>query len=101
MIGGRRGAAESFGSVHAVAGVDLDVRRGETVALLGIGNGYRLPGWMCSLAERTPTRRFAEIGQSFATGAAPGLAAFVVVAVWVLLFGSYGVLSYRRSARAA
>ncbi|MFE1808143.1 ATP-binding cassette domain-containing protein [Streptomyces sp. NPDC059533] len=30
-----RGAAKSFGPVHAVTGVDLDVRRGETVALLG------------------------------------------------------------------
>ncbi|WP_107093667.1 ABC transporter ATP-binding protein [Streptomyces sp. XY332] len=30
-----RHAAKSFGTVHAVAGIDLDVRRGETVALLG------------------------------------------------------------------
>lgn len=30
-----RHAAKSFGPVHAVAGIDLDVRRGETVALLG------------------------------------------------------------------
>ncbi|WP_351230403.1 ABC transporter ATP-binding protein [Streptomyces sp. NPDC002133] len=29
------GAARSFGPVRAVAGVDLDIRRGETVALLG------------------------------------------------------------------
>lgn len=96
--------------------------------LLGIGNGYRLtaqttglvnvgcslalsvagglwfpvelfPGWMRSVSELTPTRRFAEIGQSLAAGAAPGLAAVAVVAVWALLFGSYAVLSYRRSAR--
>ncbi|WP_330301158.1 ABC transporter ATP-binding protein [Streptomyces sp. NBC_00503] len=30
-----RHAAKSFGPVHAVAGLDLDIRRGETVALLG------------------------------------------------------------------
>ncbi|MFF3651738.1 ATP-binding cassette domain-containing protein [Streptomyces sp. NPDC002181] len=30
-----RHAAKSFGAVRAVAGIDLDVRRGETVALLG------------------------------------------------------------------
>ncbi|MER7463648.1 ABC transporter ATP-binding protein [Streptomyces sp. NPDC097981] len=30
-----RAAAKAFGPVHAVAGIDLDVRRGETVALLG------------------------------------------------------------------
>ncbi|MGW7368633.1 ABC transporter ATP-binding protein [Streptomyces sp. NPDC054841] len=29
------GAAKAFGSVQAVAGIDLDIRRGETVALLG------------------------------------------------------------------
>ncbi|MFD9725215.1 ABC transporter permease [Streptomyces sp. NPDC059072] len=96
--------------------------------LLGIGNGYRLtaqttglvnvgcslalsvagglwfpvelfPDWMRSLSQLTPTRRFAEIGQSLAAGAAPGLAAVAVTAVWALLFGSYAVLSYRRSAR--
>ncbi|MFE2165281.1 ABC transporter permease [Streptomyces sp. NPDC059447] len=96
--------------------------------LLGIGNGYRLtaqttglvnvgcslalsvagglwfpvelfPDWMRSLSELTPTRRFAEIGQSLAAGAAPGLAAVAVIAAWALLFSSYAVLSYRRSAR--
>ncbi|WP_406187768.1 ABC transporter permease [Streptomyces sp. NBC_01006] len=96
--------------------------------LLGIGNGYRLtaqstgvvnvgcslalsivgglwfpvelfPDWLRSLSGFTPTRRFAEIGQSLADGAAPSLAAAAVLAVWALLFGSYAVLSYRRSAR--
>ncbi|MDH6543889.1 ABC-2 type transport system permease protein [Streptomyces sp. SPB4] len=96
--------------------------------LLGIGNGYRLtaqstglvnvgcslalsvlgglwfpveafPGWLRSLSGLTPTRRFAELGQSLASGDAPGAAAVAVVAVWALLFASYAVLSYRRSAR--
>ncbi|THA34743.1 ABC transporter permease [Streptomyces sp. A1547] len=96
--------------------------------LLGIGNGYRLtaqttgvvnvgcslalsvvgglwfpvelfPDWLSSLSGFTPTRRFAEIGQSLAAGTAPGPAAVAVLAVWALLFGSYAVLSYRRSAR--
>ncbi|MFD9338007.1 ABC transporter permease [Streptomyces sp. NPDC060028] len=101
-----------------------------TLLGIGIGNGYRLtaqttglvnvgcslalsvagglwfpvelfPQWMRSLSALTPTRRFAEIGQTLATGAAPGLAAVAVVAGWALLFGSYAVLSYRRSARTA
>ncbi|MFD8983595.1 ABC transporter permease [Streptomyces sp. NPDC059564] len=96
--------------------------------LLGIGNGYRLtaqttglvnvacnlvlsivgglwfpvelfPNWLRSLSALTPTHRFAEIGQSLAAGDAPGLAAVTVLAVWAALFGSYAVLSYRRSAR--
>ncbi|MCX4626101.1 MULTISPECIES: ABC transporter permease [unclassified Streptomyces] len=96
--------------------------------LLGIGNGYRLtaqstgvvnvgcslalsvvgglwfpvelfPDWLRSLSGFTPTRRFAEIGQSLAAGAAPGLGAVAVLAAWALLFGSYAVFSYRRSAR--
>ncbi|GGZ62028.1 ABC transporter permease [Streptomyces subrutilus] len=98
--------------------------------LLGIGNGYRLsaqttglvnvgcnlflsvvgglwfpvelfPGWLRSLSDLTPTHRFAELGQALAAGAAPGLAAVAVLGAWALLFGSYAVLSYRRSARTA
>lgn len=96
--------------------------------LLGLGNGYRLtaqstgvvnvgcslalsiagglwfpvelfPDWLRALSGFTPTRRFAEIGQSLAAGAAPGPEAVAVLAVWALLFGTYAVLSYRRSAR--
>ncbi|MER7463649.1 ABC transporter permease [Streptomyces sp. NPDC097981] len=96
--------------------------------LLGIGNGYRLtaqttglvnvgcslalsiagglwfpvelfPQWLRSLSGFTPARRFAEMGQSLAAGAAPGLGAVAVLAVWGLAFGSYAMLSYRRSAR--
>ncbi|MEU8843756.1 ABC transporter permease [Streptomyces roseus] len=96
--------------------------------LLGIGNGYRLtaqttglvnvgcglalsivgglwfpaelfPHWLRSLSDFTPTRRFAEMGQSLAAGGAPGPAAVAVLAVWALLFAAYAVLSYRRSAR--
>ncbi|MFI5764091.1 ABC transporter permease [Streptomyces sp. NPDC051563] len=96
--------------------------------LLGMGNGYRLsaqttglvnmgcnlllsivgglwfpvelfPRWLRSLSALTPTHRFAEIGQSLAAGAAPAAAAVAVIAAWALLFGSYAVLSYRRSAR--
>ncbi|MGW7100074.1 ABC transporter permease [Streptomyces sp. NPDC054838] len=98
--------------------------------LLGIGNGYRLtaqttgvvnvgcslalsivgglwfprelfPDWLRTLSGFTPTRRFAEIGESLAAGAAPALSAVAVLAAWALLFGSYAVLSYRRSARTA
>jgi ABC-2 type transport system permease protein len=95
--------------------------------LLGLGNGYRLtaqttgvanmvcnlglavvgglwfpvslfPDWLRSLSAYTPTNRFAELGTSVAGGHAPALAAIVVLTVWLLAFGSYAVLSYRRSA---
>ncbi|CAM5653794.1 hypothetical protein SAVIM338S_06595 [Streptomyces avidinii] len=95
--------------------------------LLGMGNGYRLsaqttglvnvacnlvlsivgglwfpvelfPHWLRTVSELTPTHPFAEIGQSLAAGAAPGLAAAGVIAAWAGLFGAYAVLSYRRSA---
>ncbi|MET9885541.1 ABC transporter permease [Streptomyces sp. NPDC006430] len=98
--------------------------------LLGMGNGYRLtsqttglvnvgcslalsvagglwfpvelfPDWLRSLSAVVPTRRFAEIGQSIAAGAAPGLGAVAVLAVWALLFGLYAAHAYRRSARTA
>jgi ABC-2 type transport system permease protein len=95
--------------------------------LLGLGNGYRLtaqatgvtnmicnlglavlgglwfpvslfPGWLRSLSAYTPTHRFAELGTSVADGHAPALGAVLVLAAWLLAFGSYAVLSYRRTA---
>ncbi|MCX4233313.1 ABC transporter permease [Streptomyces sp. NPDC020707] len=97
--------------------------------LLGLGNGYRLtaqatgvvnmvcnltlavvgglwfplalfPGWLRSLSSYTPTNRFAQLGTAVADGRAPALAAVLVLTGWLLLFGSYAVVSYRRSARA-
>ncbi|MFI5679514.1 ABC transporter permease [Streptomyces cellulosae] len=95
--------------------------------LLGLGNGCRLtaqttgvtnmvcnlglavvgglwfpvtlfPGWLRSLSAYTPTNRFAELGTSVTGGHAPAPGAIVVLTVWLLAFGSYAVLSYRRSA---
>ncbi|WP_030679673.1 ABC transporter permease [Streptomyces cellulosae] len=95
--------------------------------LLGLGNGYRLtaqttgvtnmvcnlglavvgglwfpvtlfPGWLRSLSVYTPTNRFAELGTSVTGGHAPAPGAILVLPVWLLVFGSYAVLSYRRSA---
>ncbi|GAA3037170.1 ABC transporter permease [Streptomyces glomeratus] len=95
--------------------------------LLGLGNGYRLtaqttgvanlvcnlglavlgglwfpvdlfPGWLRELSAYTPTRRFAQLGTAVADGHAPALAAILVLAAWLAAFGSYAVLSYRRSA---
>ncbi|MGI5140450.1 MULTISPECIES: ABC transporter permease [unclassified Streptomyces] len=95
--------------------------------LLGLGNGYRLtaqttgvanmmcnlglavlgglwfpialfPGWLRAVSAYTPTHRFAEIGISVAEGHAPALGAVVVLTAWLLAFGSYAVLSYRRNA---
>jgi ABC-2 type transport system permease protein len=96
--------------------------------LLGLGNGYRLtaqatgvanmvcnlglsvvgglwfplalfPGWLRSLSAYTPTNRFAQLGVAVADGRTPGLGAVAVLTAWLLVFGSYAVVSYRRSAR--
>ncbi|MFF7595938.1 ABC transporter permease [Streptomyces mirabilis] len=96
--------------------------------LLGLGNGYRLtaqttgvanmvcnlglsvvgglwfpltlfPGWLRSLSGFTPTNRIAQLGTSVADGNAPALGAVVVLTAWLLAFGSYAVVSYRRAAR--
>ncbi|WP_128381495.1 ABC transporter permease [Streptomyces cavernae] len=96
--------------------------------LLGLGTGYRLtaqatgvvnmlcnlglsvlgglwfpvalfPGWLRSLSSFTPTNRFAELGTAVADGHAPALAAVLVLAAWLLVFGSYAVVSYRRAAQ--
>ncbi|MEU6271516.1 ABC transporter permease [Streptomyces populi] len=96
--------------------------------LLGLGNGYRMtaqttgvanmvcnlglavvgglwfplalfPGWLRSVSAYTPTNRFAELGVSVTEGRAPGLGAVAVLTAWLLVFGSYAVISYRRSAR--
>lgn len=95
--------------------------------LLGLGNGYRLtgqttavanmvcnlglavvgglwfpvslfPDWMRTLSAYTPTNRFAQLGGSVAAGHAPTVGAVLVLGVWLLAFGSYAVLSYRRHA---
>ncbi|MFB7997919.1 ABC transporter permease [Streptomyces sp. NPDC056002] len=96
--------------------------------LLGLGNGYRLtaqttgvanmvcnlglsvlgglwfpialfPGWLRSVSSYTPTNRFAQLGTAVADGHAPSAAAVMVLAAWLLAFGSYAVVSYRRAAR--
>ncbi|MFJ1599722.1 ABC transporter permease [Streptomyces sp. NPDC088261] len=98
--------------------------------LLGIGNGYRLtaqttgavsmgslmllavvgglwfpidafPDWLRSVAAYTPANRFADLGWSTTAGHAPGAVTIVVLLGWLAVFGSYAVLSYRRSARTA
>ncbi|WP_406449584.1 ABC transporter permease [Streptomyces sp. NBC_00876] len=96
--------------------------------LLGLGNGYRLtpqgtgvvnvaclmgfgvvgglwfpmellPGWLRSIGAFTPANRFADLGWATTDGHAPGGATVGVLAAWLLLFGTYAVISYRRSAR--
>ncbi|WRZ93223.1 ABC transporter permease [Streptomyces sp. NBC_01007] len=96
--------------------------------LLGLGNGYRMtaqtagvanmvcnlglavvgglwfplalfPGWLRSISPYTPTNRFAQLGVSVTEGRAPDLGAVAVLTAWLLVFGSYAVVSYRRSAR--
>ncbi|TLS47298.1 ABC transporter permease [Streptomyces montanus] len=96
--------------------------------LLGLGNGYRLtaqttgvanlgcnlvmavvgglwfplslfPEWLRSVSPYTPTNRFAQLGTAVADGHAPTLGALLVLAFWLLAFGSYAVTSYRMTAR--
>lgn len=95
--------------------------------LLGLGNGYRLtaqttgvaniisnvglavlgglwlpvkllPGWLRAISTYTPTHGYAQLGTTVADGHAPALGAILVLTAWLLVFGSYAVLSYRRSA---
>ncbi|MEU2581946.1 ABC transporter permease [Streptomyces avermitilis] len=96
--------------------------------LLGLGNGYRMtaqttgvanmacnlglsvvgglwfpitlfPGWLRSLSAYTPANRFAQLGTAVADGNAPALGTVAVLTAWLLVFGSYAVVSYRRVAR--
>ncbi|THA28559.1 ABC transporter permease [Streptomyces sp. A1277] len=96
--------------------------------LLGLGNGYRLtpqgtgvvnvaclmgfgvvgglwfplemlPGWLRSVGRFTPANRFADLGWATTDGHAPGATTLAVLAAWLLLFGAYARISYRRSAR--
>ncbi|WP_406381097.1 ABC transporter permease [Streptomyces sp. NBC_01618] len=96
--------------------------------LLGLGNGYRLtpqgtgvvnmaclmgfaivgglwfpldllPGWLRSIGRFTPANRFADLGWATTDGHAPGSGTIAVLCAWLLLFGTYAVISYRRSAR--
>ncbi|WP_405712167.1 MULTISPECIES: ABC transporter permease [unclassified Streptomyces] len=96
--------------------------------LLGLGNGYRLtpqgtgvvnvaclmgfgivgglwfplellPEWLRSIGRFTPANRFADLGWATTTGHAPGAGTIAVLSAWLLLFGTYAVISYRRSAR--
>ncbi|MFD3482140.1 ABC transporter permease [Streptomyces sp. NPDC058665] len=98
--------------------------------LLGIGNGYRLsaqsagvvntgalmglavvgglwfpieafPEWLRTLAEYTPAHGFAELGWATTDGHAPATATVAVLLGWLAAFGSYAVMSYRKSARTA
>ncbi|MEV0256631.1 ABC transporter permease [Streptomyces sp. NPDC050732] len=97
---------------------------------LGLGNGYRLtaqstgvvnvacnlglavlgglwfpitqfPDWLRAVADYTPTHRFADLGVAVTEHSAPGLVTVTVLLGWLLAFGSYAVVSYRRAARTA
>ncbi|MFE7105213.1 ABC transporter permease [Streptomyces sp. NPDC057575] len=96
--------------------------------MLGLGNGYRLtpqgtgvvnvaclmgfgivgglwfplellPAWLRSIGRFTPANRFADLGWATTEGHAPGVGTVAVLGAWLLLFGTYAVISYRRSAR--
>ncbi|WP_431330920.1 ABC transporter permease [Streptomyces sp. IPPR8] len=94
--------------------------------LLGLGNGYRLTGqttgvvnmvanlglavlgglwfplalfpeWLRTVSAYTPANRFAELGTSVAAGHAPPPGGILVLTVWLPVFGTYALLSYRRT----
>ncbi|MFB6814433.1 ABC transporter permease [Streptomyces sp. NPDC056347] len=96
--------------------------------MLGLGNGYRLtpqgtgvvnmtclmgfavagglwfprealPGWLGTIGGYTPANRFAELGWATTEGHAPGAGTVAVLCGWLLCFGAYAVVSYRRSTR--
>ncbi|MER5745751.1 ABC transporter permease [Streptomyces sp. NPDC002225] len=96
--------------------------------MLGLGNGYRLtpqgtgvvnmtclmgfavvgglwfprealPGWLGTIGGFTPANRFAELGWATTQGHAPGVGTVAVLCGWLLCFGAYAVVSYRRSTR--
>lgn len=56
------------------------------------------PGWLQALSAYAPTHRFARLGTAVSEGHAPGAGAIIVLTAWLVLFGSYAVLSYRRRA---
>ncbi|MFJ9346150.1 ABC transporter permease [Streptomyces sp. NPDC101237] len=57
------------------------------------------PAWLRAVSAYTPTNRFAELGTSVADGHAPALGAVAVLTAWLLAFGSYAVMAYRRTGR--
>jgi ABC-2 type transport system permease protein len=96
--------------------------------LLGLGNGYRLtaqttavtnmmcnlglsvvgglwfpvelfPHWLRAVSAYTPTSRIAQLGTAVADGHSPTAGAVLVLTAWLLVFGGYAVLAYRRSGR--
>ncbi|MFJ8307911.1 MULTISPECIES: hypothetical protein [unclassified Streptomyces] len=86
------GVVKPYGAVRAVG--------------LAIPGGLRFPvtafpNWLRSIAEYTPTHRFAGLGRATSQGHAPGAATIALMAAWLLAFGSYAVVSCRRSARTA
>ncbi|MET9654926.1 hypothetical protein ABZZ44_32270 [Streptomyces sp. NPDC006460] len=73
------GVHQTFGPVRALDGVDLGIRRGETVAL--------------------PGRAARAAGGDL--GSTPGAATVTVIARWALVLGAYAVVSYGRAGRTA
>ena len=56
-----RGVTKTFGAVHAVNGIDLDIRRGETVALLGPNGAGKTTTISMLLGLLTPTSGTVEV----------------------------------------
>lgn len=98
--------------------------------LLGLGNGYGLtaqttgvtsmacmmglsivgglwipidafPHWLAQVSRWTPTQRFGQLGWSVLDRHAPSAGTVAVLGGWLVIFGGYAVLSYRRGARTA
>lgn len=88
------GVVKRFGEVTAVDGIDLEIARGETVALLGRnGSGKSTTVSLLPGLNEPDTGRVAPFSH------APSFAAVAVLGGWLLVFGSYAVVSYWRAGR--
>ncbi|MES4905979.1 MULTISPECIES: ABC transporter permease [unclassified Streptomyces] len=88
---GYRLSAQSTGMVNTAASMGLSIIGGLWIPLSAF------PDWFGSIAEWTPTNRFAQLGWDVSEGSLPALGAVAVLAGWFALFGAYAAAAYRKS----
>src|ERR1700733_1840750 len=82
-----QGLRRRFDATEAVAGVDLRVAAGETVALLGPDGA--------DIAKVLPTYRLVDLGRAAVTRHALNPADIAFLVAWTLLFGAIAAWCYR------
>jgi ABC-2 type transport system permease protein len=88
---GYRLSAQSTGMVNTAASMGLSIIGGLWIPLSAF------PHWFGSIAEWTPTNRFAQLGWDVSEGALPAIGAVAVLAGWFAVFGAYAASAYRKS----